>query len=273
MARRLFCELGPAAYRISVAKQRLLRRVRDALSRAKFARGREKTPLPVTVYRHNSLIRRTLGNVDRRLQENKAVNLALAAPKIDGILIRPGETFSFWRLVGSCTAKKGYREGLTISSGRTSSGIGGGMCQMTNLIHFMALHSPLTITEHHHHDGLDLFPDFGRTVPFGTGTSVMYNYLDYRLRNDTPFTFQLLVHSDGEYLRGELRADGEMRYRYHIQTENERFVRRGGEVFRRGEVYRLTVDPVTGETVRRELIKRNDARVMYDTSGLEISEE
>jgi len=46
------------------------------------------------------VLRRTLGNVDLQLQENKAVNLSLAAPHINGVLIRPGETFSFWHLVG-----------------------------------------------------------------------------------------------------------------------------------------------------------------------------
>lgn len=50
------------------------------------------------------------------LQENKAVNLAIAAPKVNGIIIRPNETFSFWKLVGSDSEKKGYKDGLTITS-------------------------------------------------------------------------------------------------------------------------------------------------------------
>ena len=62
--------------------------------------------LPVNVYSHNSLIRRRLGTVDLALQENKSVSLGLAAPHIDGTLIRPGETFSFWTLVGRCSAKR-----------------------------------------------------------------------------------------------------------------------------------------------------------------------
>ncbi len=168
MERKLFCELGPWAYRISVEKMCLLRRWRNAKEHVRFAKNRREEKLHVVIYRHNSLIRRRLGNVDMRLQENKAVNLSLAAPKIIGIVIHPGETFSFWELVGRTSAKKGYQEGLTIAKGRTKSGIGGGMCQMTNLIHWMVLHSPLTITEHHHHDQMDLFPDFGRQIPFGT---------------------------------------------------------------------------------------------------------
>lgn len=52
--------------------------------------------------------------------------------------------------------------------------------------------------EHHHHDKVDLFPDFNRQIPFGTGTSIYYNYLDYRFRNDTQALYQLLVWVDGE---------------------------------------------------------------------------
>ena len=108
-----------------------MRGVKDVLSGQRFARERQEELLPVLIYKHSSLIRRRLGNVDMRLQENKAANLALAAPRVGGVLIRPGETFSFWRLVGNATARRGFREGLTISDGAPRSGVGGGMCQMT----------------------------------------------------------------------------------------------------------------------------------------------
>ena len=208
MKRKLFCEISPLTYRISTQKEILLRTLRDLPVRRSFARTKQEELLPVRIKKHASLIRRRLGNVEMQLQENKAVNLRLAAPCIDRVLIRPGETFSFWALVGNPTADRGFREGLVIAgAGRTGSGVGGGMCQFTNLIHWMVLHSDLDIVEHHHHDGMDLFPDYGRKIPFGTGTSILYNYLDYRFRNDTQATYQLRVWVDGEYLRGELRAD------------------------------------------------------------------
>lgn len=273
MSRKLFCQLGPHAYRISVWKGRALRKGRDLLSAVRFARTKEPEPLPVCVIRHNSLIRRRLGQVDMGLQENKAVNLALAAPCVNGILIRPGETFSFWRLVGKTSEKRGFKEGLTISAGRTGQGVGGGMCQFTNLIHWMVLHTPLTIVEHHHHDGMDLFPDFNRQIPFGTGTSICYNYLDYRFRNDTGATYQLLVRVDGEYLRGELRSDRPQALKYHIRAEKEGFVREDGTVYRVGQVWREAIDPATGNRVERTLLRENHARVMYETEGLDIREE
>ena len=179
MQRLHLYQLGPRAYALSRKKEIFKRNFQDRMHRIHFAQTYSEACLPVVVNKHNSLIRRKLGKVDQQLQENKAVNLALAAPRLTHLLIRPGETFSFWHCVGECTAEKGYREGLTISGNHPSSSIGGGMCQMTNLIHWMVLHSSLTITEHHHHGRFDLFPDFGRQVPFGTGTSIVYNYLDY----------------------------------------------------------------------------------------------
>ena len=269
MARKLFCEISPLTYRLSVWKEQSKRFLSDGVKnftgRQKLSKTRS-TLLPAVIYSHQSLIRRKLGDADPVLQENKTVNLALAAPKVDRILIRPGETFSFWHLVGSCTAKKGYRKGLTIRQGIPQSGIGGGMCQFTNLIHWMVLHSPLTIIEHHHHDGIDLFPDFGRKVPFGTGTSILYNYRDYRFRNDTDQTFQLCVRVTDQYLCGELRAERKLPHSYHIRVDDEYFIREGEEVYRCGEIWQDIVDKRSGEIIVHTLIKKNRAKVMYDHS-------
>ena len=270
MPRRLFCEISPFTYKISTEKCRLKRKIQDYFSSEKFACEKKQEPLEVLIYRHNSLIRRTLGNVRMDLQENKAVNLAIAAPKVNGILIRPGETFSFWHLVGRTSAKKGYKEGLTISSGRATQGIGGGMCQFTNLIHWMILHTPLEITEHHHHDALDLFPDYKRVIPFGTGTSICYNYLDYRFFNPTDNTYQLLAWVDEQYLCGELRAVKNQPHKYHIKAENEYFSLEDDGVYRNGEVYRREVDIISGKTVKRELIRKNHAKIAYDTTNLTL---
>lgn len=273
MERKLFCEICPAFYQISVAKCRLVRHIQNIFIKPEFAAEKQEKKLPVVVYSHKSLIRRKLGNVDLQLQENKAVNLSLAAPRVNGILIRPGETFSFWKLVGKTSALKGYREGLTISRGKTEKGIGGGMCQFTNLIHWMVLHSPLLVKEMHHHDQYDLFPDYGRKVPFGTGTSIMYNYLDYRFVNHTDQTFQLIVWVTDKYLCGELRCEEPLSLSRHIVCEDEYFSREGKFVYRNGKVYRETYDKKTGELLHRELIRKNHAKVLYDTAGLEIKDE
>ena len=270
MPRKLFCEISPLCYKISTQKCRLMRKGQDYLSKQKFAGEKSSQILPQLIYKHNSLIRRKLGNVDLQLQENKAVNLALAAHKINNILIKPGETFSFWHLVGHTSARKGYKEGLTISNGKASQGIGGGLCQLTNLIHWMILHTPLEITEHHHHDALDLFPDYQRVIPFGTGTSICYNYLDYRFFNPTGNTYQLIIYTDEEYLHGELRAKFKQEYTYHIKAENEYFSLEDDGVYRNGEVYRTIINPQNGNCLKKELIRSNHAKVQYETTNLDL---
>ena len=111
MERKLFCEISPFTYRLSMEKEILKRHVQDMLRKTQFAKERTEEKLPVVVYRHNSLIRRRLGNVNMQLQENKATNLALAVKHIDGLLIRPGETFSVWKLIGRTTKGRGYKKG------------------------------------------------------------------------------------------------------------------------------------------------------------------
>ena len=264
-----FSQWSPLTYQIAVEKNIAQRKLKDAFSKETFASEKQTQPLPHLIYAHNSLIRRTLGQVDPRLQDNKAVSLGLAAPCVDGILIRPGETFSFWRLVGRCTEKRGFLPGMVLQGGVPKEGVGGGMCQFTNLLHWMALHSDLTITERHHHDDYDLFPDFGRQVPFGVGTSILYNYLDYRFRNDTPETFQILVRSDGQYLRGELRCSGNPEHTWHVSCEEESFSREMDGWYRNNKVFRRKVDKRTGNTLETALLQQAHAKVLYDESYID----
>ena len=262
--RKLFCEISPLCYEISVFKCCMVRRLRDLFSKEHFCRKRSAELFPMVIYKHKSLIRRQLGDVDMTLQNNKAVNLSLAAPKISGVLIQPRETFSLWHLVGKTSFRQGYKEGLIIKRGKPDRGIGGGLCQLSNLIHWIILHTPLEITEHHHHDGVDLFPDFGRQVPFGVGTSISYNYLDYRFVNNTEQTFQLIVYNDEKYLNAELRAEKPLAVKYHIESRNEHFTQENGIWYRNSEVWRQCVDKASGKVIKEKLIKTNHAQVMYD---------
>jgi hypothetical protein len=77
-------------------------------------------------------------------------NLRLAVPRVDGTVIPPGKRFSFWRAIGPTSTRKGYAEGLVLWKGEARAGVGGGLCQLSNHLHWMALHSPLVVAERHH---------------------------------------------------------------------------------------------------------------------------
>lgn len=264
MGRKLFCDISPACYKISVWKCCRICEIKDFFSREKFAAQKSSDLLPNVVKGHTSVLVRRLAGVDLRLQENKVTNIALAAAKINGIIVRPGETFSFWRTVGKTAEKQGYKEGLVIHrGGKLGSGIGGGLCQMANMVHWLVLNSPLTVTELHHHSDA-LFPDERRRVPFGTGTSVLNNYIDYRFKNTTDQTVQLVTWIEDGELCGELRSEHQYPCRYKLYEEDNRFVEENGKWYRLSKVWRSVIDRATGEELRRELILDNHSLVMYD---------
>ena len=260
---KLFCEYGPVCYRISLGKEILRKRLRDWRSGLTIARRRQADSLPALVKGHRSPVLRHLAGVDMALQENKGVNLALAAAGIDGVIVAPGETFSFWALVGHPTARRGFVPGLALGGGRLQTAVGGGLCQLANLIHYLVLHSPLTVTELHHHTDA-LFPDDRRRVPFGTGTSVFCPHLDYRFTNPTAQPVQIRVWLSEGDLCGELRAREPFPCRYRLAEVGHCFVHEEDGWYRVSQVYRRIFDRATGNQTGEELILDNHSRVLYD---------
>lgn len=263
MKRKLFCEIHPITYKISLKKEVLKRNISDIVKNNKFSLSKDNNMLPFVIIKHKSLIRRKLNNVDIHLQENKSQNLKIAAPKINRILIRPGEIFSFWRLVGKVNKKNGYLDGVVISNGKVLKGVGGGMCQFTNLLHWMFLHTELDIIERHHHNGLDLFPDFNRQIPFGTGTSISYNNIDYRVKNNTQYTYQIIVYTTEEHLCGEIRVDKETTEKIHIREEEAYFFRKNNNLYRHNKIYRKVIDKKTGNIIEDKMIMENVSKTLY----------
>jgi vancomycin resistance protein VanW len=164
---------------------------------------------------HATPLYRPLVKVDDWLQENKIVNLKIASQKINNVIINPGETFSFWKLVGKPTTSKGYKEGMQLFYGTILPGVGGGLCQLTNLLFWMFLHTPLTITERHRHT-FDVFPDTNRKQPFGSGATCSYNYIDLRCKNETVFPFQINCRVTATHLEGSIRSDTAPIYDYTV---------------------------------------------------------
>ena len=106
MPRNMFCDINRTCNKISEKKEILLRNVKDFFSKEKFAKDKSKEELPNIVKSHTSILIRKLHGVDIRLQENKVTNIMIGCTKLNGLIIHPGETFSFWKLMGP--SKKKY---------------------------------------------------------------------------------------------------------------------------------------------------------------------
>ena len=94
-----------------------------------------------------------------------------------------------------------------------------------NTIHWLVLHSPLDVTEFHSHSDA-LAPDHGKRESFSSGTSVSYNYIDYRFRNNTDRDIQLLLWCADKQLYGELCSERALPCRFELVEEAHIFIRR-----------------------------------------------
>jgi vancomycin resistance protein VanW len=261
--RKLLSQRHPILYFLAVWTRRLTRYYDWYFDNKKYANKRTSEKLSFRVKKHQSVLLRKLGESNEQLQLNKLTNLKIAVKQLDGILIKPGETFSFCKLVGLPTRRKGYLLGMELSFGEARAGIGGGICQISNMIHWLVMHSPLTIIQKSNHS-FDPFPDEGRVLPFGSGAAIFYNYIDFQFTNNTKDMFQIKLWTSYKYLEGELRVNKDLDLSYHIFEENHRFIKIENQFFRQNEIWRNCVDKKTGNRIKTELLKKNFARVSYE---------
>ncbi len=227
-----------------------------------WASQRQSVSLPYIQTSHATPLYRHLRGEEMELQKNKVVNLQLAAARLNGVVLRPGETFSYWRLIGKPSRKKGYREGMVLFLGRIGSDVGGGLCQLSNLIFWMTLHTPLTVVERYRHSH-DVFPDSNRTQPFGSGATCAYPHRDLMIRNDTDQSYQLCVWVGETHLEGEWRAEAPQKFQYEILERNARMDQASwGGYIRHNELFRRVFD-LDGTLLREEFLFANDAIMMY----------
>ncbi len=121
-------------------------------------------------------------------------NIMLALRAIHGIVIEPGEVFSFNETIGPVTAKKGYREVLVIRNRKFVPGIGGGICQVATTLYGVALRTELEIVQRSNHSRPVSY------VPLGQDATVAQHIIDLKIRNNRDFPV-MLVGDMNSYLR------------------------------------------------------------------------
>lgn len=232
------------------------------LSGKKYSISKVSVKYPYTIFSHSTPLIRKLKNVDLQLQYNKIRNLSLAGEKLNFIVIKPSETFSYWKLIGKTSYKKGYLDGLVLcADGTFKAGVGGGLCQLSNLIYWMTLHTPLTVIERHRHSH-DIFPDVNRTQPFGTGATCSYNSLDLQIYNGTDHDYQLIVYLEDGNLVGEWRSSQPSINRYEVY-EKDHSITPGiyGGYIRNNIISRKIYDNIG--LVKDEYVTENHAYMTY----------
>lgn len=257
MQKNLFRRLCGRAYHIAL-------RYNDwFLSGKKIASKRKDEPLfPVVAFHHESPLIRNLPRSEMQLQYNKIINLNIAIERLNRHVLMPGEVFSYWYSIGNPTRAKGYLEGMVLKQGKIGKGIGGGLCQLSNLIYWMTLHTPLEVIERWRHS-YDVFPDTERKLPFGSGATCAYPYLDLQIKNTTNEPFQLLLWTDDKDLIGEWRCNKSLEYQYRIYESDHSISHEPPFGYVRRNIIRRESMNCNGLVVNDELVTENRALMMY----------
>lgn len=131
-------------------------------------------------------------------QHDRARNIEIAASHLDGVVLGPGETFSFNRAVGDRSEESGFRKAFEIKQGEMVEGVGGGTCQVASTLHAAAFFGGLDVLHRIGHSRPSAY------IPMGLDATVVFPSVDLRLRNPHPFPVVLHAKVDDLTLRVEV---------------------------------------------------------------------
>ena len=123
---------------------------------------------------------------------NRIHNITLASDSIDGTILMPGDTFSYNQTIGNPSLKNGYKVASVFENGKTTEGVGGGVCQVSSTLYSAVLYADLTVTERHNHSLTVAY------VPRGQDATVAYGSLDFKFKNSTDYPIKVSSKVSGK---------------------------------------------------------------------------
>lgn len=118
--------------------------------------------------------------------QKRTTNLRLAANKINGTVLMPGETFSYNKVVGERTIAAGYQEAPIYVSGKVVDGLGGGICQITTTLYNAVVYANLDIVERSNHQ---FVPSY---APASRDATVVYGSIDFKFKNNRDYPIKII---------------------------------------------------------------------------------
>lgn len=122
---------------------------------------------------------------------NRTTNLTLAANKVNGTVLMPGETFSYNKVVGARTISAGYKEAPIYVEGRVEDGLGGGICQITSTLYNAVVYANLEITQRTNHQFVPSYVTASRDA------TVVYGSIDFQFKNNRDYPIKLVCSVSG----------------------------------------------------------------------------
>lgn len=149
-------------------------------------------------------------------------NILRAAARVDGVMVKPGEEFSFNRRVGLCGVEQGYERAPAIIAGEMRDTWGGGVCQVSSTLYNAALLANLKITERHPHSRR------ASSVPPGRDATTAFGVADLRFVNTTGAPIRIVARETAGRLSVKIMGDERARADVEVFTEPGGLARVGG---------------------------------------------
>ena len=117
--------------------------------------------------------------------KNRSQNLAIAAGKIDGTVLMPGEEFSFNQVVGKRTIQEGYKDAKIYQDGQVVDGLAGGICQISSTLYNAVIKANLEVTERRNHSFTTSY------IKAGQDATVVYGVIDFKFKNTRTYPIKI----------------------------------------------------------------------------------
>ena len=152
-------------------------------------------------------------------EENTLYNIQKASDEINGIILKPGESFTFNQLIGPAEKEDGYKESTIIANGQFVSGYGGGVCQVSTTLYNAALLANLQIIERYNHS---IYGEATNYVPLGRDAAIFYGYKDLRFRNSLEQQIVIFCEIKGNKLVATILGEKLLDKNIRIITQDEK---------------------------------------------------
>ncbi len=136
---------------------------------------------------------------------NRVYNIKVAASALDGLIIKPGEVFSFNEIVGPRSEEKGYKMAPTILNNEFIDSLGGGVCQVSTTLYNTLLQADVEMLERSSHSLVISY------VPLGQDAAVAYGSKDLKFRNNLPAAIVIKTSVEGDRVTIKLFSDAALR--------------------------------------------------------------
>lgn len=146
---------------------------------------------------------------------NVKTNIALAAGKLNGLAVMPGEVFSFNKVVGEGSAENGFLTGRVLYQDTTAYESGGGICQVSSTLFNAMLLSGFSVTERHRHSRPV------RYVPMGLDATIRYGKKDLRMKNLHSHPLYISTSMNDKSLTILIKSERNLQNLYEVVTEEE----------------------------------------------------